>query len=194
MANDKTKVAAGKPKITGAIYWAPAGTTLPTDASTALGSAFKCLGYASEDGVKNKTDRSRKEIKAWGGDTVMLLDEETKDTFTYTLIECMNEDVLKHVYGSSNVSSASGTITIDVVDMMQAEEGVIVIDQILKSALKRIIIPAGAVQEVGEVNYVDNDVIGYETTVLCEPVVMDGKKVYHREIIETGSTTTTTTT
>ena len=36
-----TNISVGKPKIGGAIYNAPAGSKLPTDASTALDEAFK---------------------------------------------------------------------------------------------------------------------------------------------------------
>ena len=200
MSNNAANVAAGKPKIGGALYWAPAGTDLPTDASTALASAFKCLGYISDDGLKNNTSRSRNEIKAWGGDTVLLLEEETSDSFSYTLIECTNEEALKHVYGSGNVevtpavaadptatppvAGSPKKISIDVTQAPEAEECVMVVEQLLRNAIKRIVIPKAAVKEVGEVNYVDNDVVGYETTVTALPVVISGKKVYHKEYVE----------
>ena len=50
---NSANVTAGKPKITGAVYRAPLGTTLPTDATTDLAEAFKNMGYGSEDGLVN---------------------------------------------------------------------------------------------------------------------------------------------
>ena len=47
MAN-ASNVTTGKPKKGGAIFRAPAGTTLPTDATTALNEKFVCLGYCGE--------------------------------------------------------------------------------------------------------------------------------------------------
>ena len=55
MANvDASNVTTGKPKIGGAVWSAPDGTTLPTSAAVELDKAFKSLGYCSDDGVKNK--------------------------------------------------------------------------------------------------------------------------------------------
>ena len=53
MANNKDNVSTGKPKVGGAVFTAATGSTLPTDATTALDEAFKSLGYCSEDGVTN---------------------------------------------------------------------------------------------------------------------------------------------
>ena len=57
---DVKNVTAAKPKIGGAVYSAPLGTTLPKDATTALDKAFKALGYISEDGLKMKTVHHQK--------------------------------------------------------------------------------------------------------------------------------------
>ena len=187
MPNTASNVTAGKPKIGGAIYAADAGTTLPTDASTALAAAFKCLGYVSEDGVKNSNSPNSQNVKAWGGDIVMNLLTEKPDNFSFTLIEALNLEVLKFVYGSSNVSGTLATgITVQANSAIP-EAHVIVIDMILTDgALKRVVMPCAYISGVGEITYKDDAAVGYETTVLCPP---DASGNTHYEYIVKSSTT-----
>lgn len=171
MANDATKVSTGKPKIGGAIFRAPVGTTLPTSASATLDAAFKGLGYCSDDGLENDNSMEVEEIKAWGGDTVLFSQTSKDDTFGFTMIECMNEEVLKTVYGDDNVTTdgTSGEITIKA-NSKEQEEHSFVIDMVLKNgALKRIVIPSGKVTEVGTITYKDDEAVGYDTTLGCAP-------------------------
>ena len=58
-------VTAGKPAVAGAIYYAPLGTTLPTDATTALAAGYTSLGYISDAGVTLSQSPSTENIKAW---------------------------------------------------------------------------------------------------------------------------------
>lgn len=162
MANNAANVTAGKPRIGGGIYAAPIGTTLPTTANAELDEAFKCLGYVSEDGLTNERENDE-EIKAWGGDLVL---RTMTDTFTTTLIEVMNVDVLKFVYGDENVTGTLETgIALKANDVMQAPV-IVVVDMIMRGdVLKRIVIPNGQVTEVGEINYQDDEAVGYETTI-----------------------------
>ena len=69
--NNKKNVSLGKPKKTGCLYYAPAGTALPTDATTALPAAYTCVGYLSEDGVTNATDTDTTDINEMGGIKVL---------------------------------------------------------------------------------------------------------------------------
>lgn len=170
MVADAKNVSTAKPKIGGAIYSAPLETKLPENATTALDAAFKSLGYVSEDGLTNSNSPESEEIKAWGGDTVAVVQTDKTDIFSYTLIETMNVDVLKEVYGSENVTGTADTgITIKA-NAKELKEHVIVIDMVLKGdALKRIVIPSGKVSEIGEISYTDADAVGYETTLQAVP-------------------------
>lgn len=170
MANTAGNVSAGKPALNGAVYRAASGTTLPTDATTALSADFKCLGYCGEDGLVNSNSPSTTDIKAWGGDTVLSIQEEKTDTFQVTLLEVLNADVLKAVYGSTNVSGTLSTGVTITANAKEAEEGVWAVDMLLNSnTVKRIVIPKGKITEIGDITYSDSDPIGYEVTITALP-------------------------
>lgn len=165
------KVSAAKPKIGGAVSVAPSGTALPTDARTALAAAFTPLGYISDDGLTNSNNIETDSIKAWGGDEVLTIYNGREDSFQYMLLEALDLNVLKQVYGAENVTGTlEDGIAINVKSNYEFPEQVLVIDMTLKDGnLKRIVIPAGRVAEVGDITYSDNDAIGYETTIKALP-------------------------
>lgn len=180
--SDVKNVTTAKPKVGGAIYSAPLGTVLPTNAISKLDDAFKSLGYISEDGMTNANSPETDNIKAWGGDVVANVQTEKADTFAYTLIEGLNIDVLKEVYGKDNVSGdLDSGITIKA-NATPMEEHSLVAEMIMNGGvLKRIVIPCGKVSEVGEIVYKDDEASGYETTVTALP---DTEENTHYEYIQ----------
>ena len=170
MANNSANVTAGKPKAAGAIHWAPLGTTLPTDTTDTLDAAFVSLGYCSEDGLVNTNSPENDDIKAWGGDTVLSVQTEKPDQFKFTMIEALNVDVLKTVYGSNNVTGTLATGITITANSDELEYGSWVIDMILKGGVaKRIVVPSGKITEVGDITYADGDAVGYESTMTAVP-------------------------
>lgn len=169
MANVSTNVSVGKPQITGGLWVAPKGTTLPTDASTALDEAFVCLGFVSEDGVENANEMETNTIKAWGGAIVYRTLTELNDTFALKLIESENEDVLKAVYGDANVTTSGSDIKIQV-KAENPDEKVFVFELALRgNKKKRIVIPVGAITARDAITYNDSDAIAYGVTISAYP-------------------------
>ena len=169
MANTVSNVATGKPKVAGAIFVAPAGSTLPTDATTALDAAFKAMGYVSEDGAVNSNSPTVEVIKAWGGDVVLTTQTEKEDTFQYTLIEVLNSEVLKYVYGPTNVTVATGGDITITANSKETPDYSIVIDMLLRGAAKRIVVPRAHITEVGDITYKDDEAVGFEVTNTAMP-------------------------
>lgn len=163
---DAKKVTYGKPKIGGAIYRAPIGTALPKNATEALNAAFKPLGYVSDDGLTNASSLESDKIKAWGGDVILYVNKGKEDTFKFKLVESLNIEVLKAVYGEDNVTgSFEDGLTIKV-NSKSAESGSWVVDMVLKDgAAKRIVIPEAELTGLEDITYKDDSAIGYGITL-----------------------------
>lgn len=177
MANNKNKVTVGKPSITGAVYRAPVGTTLPTDAETALDAAFESVGYISEDGVSWSYGVAQ-EYRAWGGDIVY---QEGEDTAQFTMIESLNEQAAKAYYGDAAITSTTGGYSISVGDPDLTSKAW-VFEMILRGGgLRRIVIPSAAVTEHSDVDYADDNLVAYGVTLTAE---RDETGKFHHEYVK----------
>ena len=101
------------------------------------------------------------------------------------MIEVLNLDVLKAVYGDSNVSGTLATgITINA-NSTEQSDCCWAIDMVMRNgALKRVVIPNGKVTTVGNITYSDSAAVGYETTVSAHP---DASGQTHYEYIKAAS-------
>mgnify|MGYP006974353630 CR=1 FL=1 len=185
MANNAQNVSVGKPKVAGAIHVAPVGTSLPTDATTALGAGFSQLGYVSDAGLTNGTNLEVSKIKAWGGDIIYDVQTEKPDTWKMAFAEATNEEVLKLVYGADNITGNISTgLTIKANSQEQAAQS-LVIDMVLANGgKKRVVLPNCKVTAVSDITYADGDVVKYETTLSCYP---DSNGNTHYEYIVEGT-------
>ena len=183
--NNAMHVTAGKPKVGGAIYRAPLGTTLPTTATETLNVAFVNVGYISDAGLVNSNSPTSENIKAWGGDIVLTTLTEKPDTFKFTLLEAMSVEALKAVYGDANVSGdLTNGLSVNA-NSTQQPDCAWVIDMYFKNnVVKRIVIPDAGVSGVGDVTYADGSAVGYETTISAMP---DANGDTHKEYIVTVS-------
>lgn len=186
MGNTASNVTAGKPRTTGGVYTAPASTTLPTDASTALANTYTCLGYVSEDGLEVERSADSSTAKDWGGETVAVLENGFEESYHLTLIETMNADVLKAVFGAANVTGTLATGIKVSVKPGEHTPCVWVFDMILRGGvLKRIVVPNGVITEIGTTTYSGSDVTGYEITIMALP---DGTGYTSYEHLKTPTT------
>lgn len=177
MTQTAANVIAGSPLVTGGILTAVKGTALPTSETTALNVAFKALGYAGENGLEPSGDAtSLKDIVAWGGDIVASLVENKSITrFKATLIETMNSDVAKYVFGAANVTTTAavaGTSGTKLAILDKGDDILIqpfVFDMKYQGKKARIVAPLARGNITQELAWTDSDLTGYEVEWTCLP-------------------------
>lgn len=170
MGNNVKNVVAGKPLSTGGVLIGPIGTPLPTDEAAALDADLVAAGYIGEDGLTETIDRSTDKVKAWGGDTVKVVQTEFGVRYKFTMIESVKKSVLESVYGSDNVTTTAATsgsgakYAVKLVSD-QLPHSVFVFEVKDGAAKIRIVVEDGQITEVGDITYADEEVVGYEVTV-----------------------------
>jgi hypothetical protein len=169
MANTAANVVAGSPLATGGILIGDLTSTAPTTATSAL-TGFAAAGYIGEDGVTEANERSTDRIRAWGGDTVKVVQTEHNVTYQFTFLETLNADVLQAVYGEDNVTTTAATASTGTLHEVAINASTLphksyVFEVKDGSAKIRIYVPDGQITEVGEVTYSDSEVVGYQVTV-----------------------------
>lgn len=109
--NNVANVSSAKGVKGGYIFVAPTGTALPTDCKTSLASAWKCLGFISEDGYTETVDSDSEDMKDLNGDLMASPQTSRVESGQFTLAE-IKAATLKMMYGDANVTDAGGLITV----------------------------------------------------------------------------------
>ena len=180
MPNSKN-VTGAKPKVAGAIYRAPLGTVLPTDATTTLTAEYKDLGYVSDEGITQSESKDSSNVVAFGGDVVYITEGEHTDTFQFVLLEFLNSDVLKMRYGEDNVTGTLDEGVTIQVNSKTKESAIYVIDLLLDGAVQRIVIPIGKITEYEDRSINNEDVQSVGVTITALPDTTGNK---HYEYIK----------
>lgn len=163
--NDSTMVSLGKFKVGGYAYWAPAGTTPPTNATTALPAAFKLLGYLSEDGLTIKTDTGTTEVKDANGTTVMKVITSYAESYQFVMLEVLRAEAAKLRYNTDAVNGSDRKMTIK--HQMPSGEGFVLVFEIAMTGdvKDRLVIGNATRAEFGDRQVHAGDVQVYDVTV-----------------------------
>lgn len=157
----------------GALWVAPFGTVVPTDARTPLDAAFKCLGLITDDGVTEPAALSAgDDTTAYGGDKVFTADPEYNKTLTANFLEIKNITLLKQMYGSENVTeSANADGDIKVVEgAFSPDHQVFVYDEMLKGGYRwRHIYNDATALATGDLQHATTDPMSVEITISAYP-------------------------
>lgn len=149
--------------VTGGVFYAPAGTALPTDATTTKNVAFVELGYVDEDGVTETIDDSSNNITAWQNAVVVrTVFTATAVTYTFNIIET-NAVSLASYYGNY----AAGVV--HVMGAASNRRGEWIFESVDGSKKRRVVVPDGMVTQRGDVQWVNSDTISYPIRVTCYP-------------------------
>lgn len=166
---DVTEVTAGMPSnVSGYVFTAPVGTTLPTTASESLNFAFKDMGFISADGVTETANMESNVIKDWGGSTILALTSSRDCEYKIKFASAYNTYLLKAVFGDSNVtgSLANGlAVSVNAADLTPNSY---VIEMIGSGGeLIRHVLPNAVPTAIGDITYVKNDAVYFDVTLHC---------------------------
>ena len=176
MAQLASNISAASPIATGGVLYAPKGTALPTDASTALAAAYKALGYVGEGGIEASGEgASYNDIIAWGGDIVAsVLESKSITKYSFTLLEVFNEEVAKLVFGTTNVTVTAATALagtkLAILDKgAEVPRGVFAFEMVYGGKKMRYVFPDAQLAVTGEGPLVHSDITNYAVEITAYP-------------------------
>ena len=163
--NNTANVSITKGVVGGYCFVAPLGTTLPTDATTALNQAFVNVGYLDDSGIVHSKSVQTTNFYDLNGDNIETASSQFERTLKLRFAE-MNPVALKEQYGDDNVEvdSQTGAITINDNNGKMPHKAM-VLELVLKDERHyRRVFPDLAVTAWGDQTDVSNQLAGGEVT------------------------------
>lgn len=162
MAVDSSKI---KIAGSGAVWYAPAGTTLPTDSTTALASGFVNVGYL-DDGFELAQDLKTKEVTGWQNlDVLRLIPTQLSRHVKFEGIET-NKTSVQLAWGGATVTVGAGSVYSLTLPASQAtQEFVVVLDWNDGSVSQRIVIKRAVFKALPTIKFSRMDRIGYNMDI-----------------------------
>jgi hypothetical protein len=163
MALDATKV---KVAGSGAIWKAPAGTSLPSDSTTAWAGAFVNLGYINDGGFELDQSLKTKEVGAWQTlEIVRLINTSISRSVSFDALES-NKNTVALAWGGATVTPGTGSAyTMTMPDASVTQEFILGIDWTDGSTSQRIIIKRAALKSLPKVKFTRQDAITYSLEI-----------------------------
>lgn len=177
-ADNVLELLAPSPRTSGSILWGPIGCVLPTtsyaDLDGTASTGLTDLGFADDNGLKQRETRSTTDVFVWGGDLAGTLQTQYDRTMTFRLMQFRNVEVLKATYGISNVSVVPATATNGKEIAVKLNANILdtrswVFDGMYGDNLVRIVIPIGRVVTIGEIDMTHKAYMTVECTLKAYP-------------------------
>lgn len=159
--------------VTGSVYLAPVGTTLPTDITTPLEAAFVDVGHISEDALTEALEITTEKLRSWQRPVgIRTLTTEVNWSFQFQMLETSPLN-LELYYGGAESTVAGGVATTAIPAWPKGVEKACVIEIVDGDVITRFAIPKVEVGERGEVNHVNTAGTVYDVTLNVMGTTLD---------------------
>lgn len=147
---------------TGAIWKAPAGTTLPTDSTTALNAAFKNMGYV-KNGFEINTELKGKTVDVWQSvEPARFIITGKSIKFQWESIESNNTTVALAWNNATITPTTGGAYSMSIPSTYLAAEFSLVFDATDGTTSTRYVIPRAVLTGVPKITAGREEEISYQ--------------------------------
>ena len=163
----------GTGRASGYFYHAPKDTVLPASPLAELAEAWKEVGYVAEDGITWATGRSSEPLKDWANKIRRQLQTEPTGTVAVPIISTTAE-VLKTIFGASNVVETAASQTHGKLVAVEVAEGVVSEEEaflfIMKDGNDAMMLgtTAGVITALDDISFAPGSPITWNATVSAD--------------------------